>query len=236
MKVYTAHIKLAMIILIIAMSLGVNSCDKKHEYPETVRPSLSNYRVDIPLGKTVEIEVYGANTVNVEGQSRFVEISVEGQKVLFYGKTVGTGEVVISGDGTPMRCCYEVYGSVDNTEESDISDNEDRNNGFAQEIADHTIRFVHGNQTVGLETPGNIFAVSTDRHTLVITSLVTGMEVRLISRVPLTEIQSASDCEMLINGVNIGLKKLKVVNISSERIWIHGESTDRCEIWFVMEI
>ncbi len=231
---------LSVISLIIAMAIGICSCEKSHEYPETIRPSLSQYQVEIPLGETVEIEVYGAEIISIEGSSHFVDITIDGSHVIFRGKTIGSGEVIIRGDGTPLRCCYEVYGGVDSSGDSDIIEEGYNTEGFARDLANDEIRFAYANQILKLETPGNIFSISTDNRILTATSLINGVEAKLLSQIPFTENMSSSNmsdhCNLLINGDNIGLRELRVANITIDRIWIYGRSTDGSVLWFVMEI
>lgn len=229
-----------LIIIIIALTMGIMSCDKKHEYPVVVRPYLSQYQVEIPLGQTVEIEVYDANVLNVEGTSRYVDISVDGSRILLYGKAIGSGEIVIRGDGTPLRCSYEVYGGIDDKEDSGNSDNNGDSGEILREVEDRTPRFTYDSQKFTFETPGNLFALSKDKRILLVTSLITGMEAKIISQLPLTEISLSSDistdCDIQINGIEIGIKEVRLINITSDRIWIRAESTDHSILWFVMEI
>lgn len=224
-------------VTFIMVMIVSGSCSKKHDYLETARPCLSQAHVIIPIGETIEIEVVGASDVHLENKSDLVDVTVIGTAVYLYGKKTGRGEITLKGDGTPLRCTFEVYDGVEPPESSSDNENED----IAGELEDDGVRFSMGKHIVRFESPGNIFASSADGKILRVTSLVTGMEVQLAAEIALTTISPGTmmdlspDPVMMINGKKVTIRNMRVVKSTTQKIWIHGKASDGSSIWFVME-
>ena len=222
-----AHLKdrsiriLPHVLCMILVCIATSCHDNKNE-PDALRPTLDDSYITVPVGQVKVVNVNNAIDVLAEHIPSFLEINGNGNKLEIYGKEIGKADVDLRADGYLLKCTVEVIDVPDIPEEDD-----DLPKDIDAQLADESIRMGYGDMIIKYDTPGNLFATSSDGRTAIVQSLVTGTNMQFFAsdsfidtsehKVPPYTLASPS---LVIDGRSVELKKAVVHKATATRLWL----------------
>ena len=205
-----AHLKdrsiriLPHVLCMILVCIATSCHDNKNE-PDALRPTLDDSYITVPVGQVKVVNVNNAIDVRAEHIPSFLEINGNGNKLEIYGKEIGKADVDLRADGYLLKCTVEVIDVPDIPEEDD-----DLPKDIDAQLADESIRMGYGDMIIKYDTPGNLFATSSDGRS---DSFIDTSE----HKVPPYTLASPS---LVIDGRSVELKKAVVHKATATRLWL----------------
>ncbi len=228
---------LSLILCILSAGVVAISCRSNNDEPKKVeRPSLEFSNLTIPLGTVQVVEVQNARDVRADHVPPFLEINECGNKMEILGKSIGIGDVNIRADGYLLKLKVEVIDVPVDSGTEELPDDLDK------QLEDQSIRMEYGDLLMRYDTPGNLFAISSDHCVAIAQSLVTGTTIRFSSDMPFMDFSgdnlphTITSPSLTINDESVELKRAVVLKATRDRIWLACmPRLNRNCLWFVLK-
>jgi len=207
------NIKFLTLFALLMAMLTTSSCHSRDAEPRQ-RPSVDKTALDMRVGDTERVTVSDCTELRAKAESGIIEVTVEGcEAVTVRAIAPGTTSVSIYANGSLIRCRVTVTEGLPSSPDDPRLPDEPTDD--SAQLADPSWRYVSTALTMSYDTPGTIFARSSDGLRVTVRSLNTGDNVEL-------DLEAET---LTVNGEAVLLDGLEIVRSEGGTRWIKAHTS-----------